>query len=117
VRDLCWSQVISRALVANATKIYKSGGPAGVVPIEQGTKRPDHEDMRLIQDRPLAPGDGCWLDGGYDQGPSTHRSVRDGSNEVCVGLDEHIALLDGPDGLRVVTTEVRRVARTGPVEV
>jgi hypothetical protein len=51
-----------------------------------------------------------------DKGPRPIRSVRHGSKEVRVGLDEHVAVLDGPDVLRIAIPKARRVARTGPVE-
>src|ERR687892_1411195 len=51
-----------------------------------------------------------------DKGPRPIRPVRYGSKVVRVGLDEHVAVLDGPDALRIAIPKVRRVGRTGPVD-
>jgi hypothetical protein len=50
-----------------------------------------------------------------EEHPRPIRSVRDGSKEVRVLLDEHIAVLDGPDALQIEIKEVRGVAWTRPV--
>jgi hypothetical protein len=50
------------------------------------------------------------------KGPCAIRSVRHGSEEVRVGLYEHVAVLDGPDVFRIANPEIPRVARTGPIE-
>ena len=41
-------------------------------------------------------------------------SVRYGLMEVGIDLDEHSAVLDGPDVLRVAIPEVRRIGGPGP---
>lgn len=51
-----------------------------------------------------------------DEGRRPIRSVRDGSNEIRVGLDEHVPVPDGPDVFQILVTEFRRVGGTGPVE-
>src|SRR5919106_5363613 len=51
-----------------------------------------------------------------DKGPRPIRPVRYGSKVVRVGLDEHVAVLDGPDAFRIAIPEVRRVGGTGPVD-
>src|SRR5918996_5223289 len=51
-----------------------------------------------------------------DKGPRPIRPVRYGSKVVRVGLDEHVAVLDGPDAFRIAIPKVRRVGRTGPVD-
>src|SRR6266508_3008167 len=51
-----------------------------------------------------------------EERPRPIRSVHNSSKEVRVLLDQHIAVLDGPDALQVEIKEVRGVARTGPVE-
>src|SRR5919106_516267 len=90
--------------------------PSGLYDGSAGTRSGADQPVRYELNGRLAVGVHGEVRMERDNGPRPIRSVRYGSKVVRVRLDEHVAVLDGPDVLRIAIPKVRRVGRTGPVD-